>query len=204
MATLAALRGAITAAVAQVNWPERATELWNWTRGAAGDTWVFLSGLPANCWLASVHAGMVCMGQNPSYHSVPGFGPFSLAWGWMLVGIVVGAAAMYIYMFHHGRLRRQSIRSINQPPSIPQMSAADSEREEFLEYIALAGRPALQDLAARTGSTEADILIGLFGAQPSIATSPLSNSTPYIATREPMNPFSSPATNSTSRPPYHI
>ena len=58
------------------------------TRGAAPA----LALLPPTCKQAVAHTAMVCMGASPAYYA-PGFGPWPLAWGWCLLGALLGALA---------------------------------------------------------------------------------------------------------------
>ena len=142
-----------------------------------------------------MHAGFVCMGQRPEYYSLPGFGPIGMSWGWMLFGAMLGASAMYIYMIRLGVMRRglqppvatqpaatqllPPARVTAQPlatqPPVParvvaqpltRANAVDQAREDLLEYIAVGGRPALQDLSAAVGMSEQDMLMRAFGLQP--------------------------------------
>ena len=43
--------------------------------------------LRATCRQAAAHAAMVCSGMHPVYFSA-GFAPLSLAWGWLLLGLL--------------------------------------------------------------------------------------------------------------------
>ena len=98
---------ALIAGVAAVDWRTVGTQTWTWTRAQATTVAAFLSGLPRDCQLAALHTSLVCAGHDPQYYDYPGFGPFSLAWGWMIVGALVGGTAMYMMLSFMGRLRQE-------------------------------------------------------------------------------------------------
>ena len=45
--------------------------------------------LPPTCKESLTHAALTCSGATPRYFT-PGFGPLALAWGWLLLGILLG------------------------------------------------------------------------------------------------------------------
>ena len=113
---------AIWANLAALDWAQHLTTAWQFTQASSHAALAFLASLPGDCKLATLHTAMVCSGQAPEYIT-PGFGPFSLAWGWMIVGLVIGAALMYIILAHPpqpGWLRRQ--------PTIATLAAMARER----------------------------------------------------------------------------
>ena len=106
-----------------VDWAQHLTTAWQFTQASSRAALAFLAALPGDCKLATLHAAAVCSGQAPSY-TTPGFGPFALAWGWMLVGMMIGAALMYIILAHPphpGWLHRQ--------PSIAALAAMARARQ---------------------------------------------------------------------------
>ena len=73
MTSLLAHVGTLGASVASHRWPA--------ARAA---------GLPATCRQAAAHAALVCSGMDPVYFSA-GSVPLSLAWGWLLSGLLLVA-----------------------------------------------------------------------------------------------------------------
>ena len=45
--------------------------------------------LPPTCRESLTHAALTCSGVTPRYFT-PGFGPLALAWGWLLLGVLLG------------------------------------------------------------------------------------------------------------------
>ena len=127
----------------------------------------YLTALPRTCFMASAHAAMLCSGGNPEY-SLPGFAPLVYGWGWLLLGIIIGIVLTLLILYCGGCLKRDvplatlAHIAVPPPPGIAQPPA-----QEVLNYIASGGRPALRELAAATGTTEADFLQMVFGEGPS-------------------------------------
>jgi len=181
------------------NWPQHLATAWHYTDRSARAAFVFLAALPTDCKLASMHATLLCMGEVPTYVT-PGFGPFSLAWGWVIVGMFVGAAVTYLILASMGMLRQRPLvvpLAMNLPaapapvpvaqallpvPPAPQFVApAGQERAELLDYIAHGGTEALRDLASSAGVGEAEFLVRAFGVQGSSA--PSSSQPSYLTQR---------------------
>ena len=57
---------------------------------AASSAMTFASSLPPSCRQSVAHALLTCRGGAPAYF-LPGFAPLSLAWGWLLVGLLLRA-----------------------------------------------------------------------------------------------------------------
>ena len=185
----------VWAVLAGLEWSQHLTTAWQ--HMYANGAWAFLFALPRDCTLASIHTAMVCGGATPAYIT-PGFGPFSLAWGWLVVGVLMGALMTYAVLSFLGMLRQR-------PPVAPFMllppapvpgpappapavspapapapvapvpvlarTPADQAREELLEYLASGGTAALQDLAASNGMSESEFLMRSFGVSASATNS---------------------------------
>ena len=152
---------ALAAALAGVEWGNHAASVWGFLRGQADSGVGFLLSLPTTCKLATIHAGYICMGQDPSYFAIPGFPPITLSWGWLLVGMIIGAASMLTFLVMTGRVYR--------PPSLLTMAqiagAGDQAlqaRRDMVRYIS-SGRAALQDMAAAGGVSEMELLRRAYG-----------------------------------------
>ena len=59
---------------------------------AASSAVTFASSLQPHCRQNVAHALLICGGATPAYFT-PGFAPLGLAWGWLLVGLLLGALA---------------------------------------------------------------------------------------------------------------
>ena len=59
---------------------------------AASSAMTFASSLQPSCRQSVAHALLTCGGATPAYFT-PGFAPLGLAWGWLLVGLLLGALA---------------------------------------------------------------------------------------------------------------
>ena len=161
----------ILATLGTIDWVDLGRTAWTWGRESSTSAAAFLAGLPRDCRLATMHAATICVGQEPQYYAVPGFGPFGAAWGWFLAGGAVGAVVAVLLMMLTGNLRREpSIATLAAAsrPAPPGLAATAHEqaRQDVLTFLAAGGRPALRDLASATGLPEQDFVAALLGAQP--------------------------------------
>ena len=117
---------------------------WHAARAAAG--------LPATCRQAAAHAAMVCSGMDPVYFSA-GFAPLSLAWGWLLLGLLLGAllrpfiGAWMLALLQLAPLARAPVVRAPLQPADARASAA----VEVLRCVALGGHDELHALATGAG-----------------------------------------------------
>ena len=123
----------------------------------------YLAGLPKTCKLSVLHAGSLCLWNEPLVEHPQGFGPFGLCQGWLYLGFCLGAFVAVFTLLLFGKLR--------QPPTADALARLaqggnDRQREEVLAYLFARGRPALTELAAATGTTEAQFLTDLLQAAP--------------------------------------
>ena len=147
--------------LAGVNWAQHLNTGWQQAQQFSTVAFAYLAGLPRDCKLATLHAALVCSGENPSYVT-PGFGPFALAWGWMCIGMLLGAMLTYVTLSSLGVLRNRYIVIPPAPPlhtsgaravslaAVPS-TAAQQARQELLEDIVAAGPSALRDMALEAG-----------------------------------------------------
>lgn len=116
---------------------------------------------PRNCQLATAHVAMICVGHDPQYVPVPGFGLFSNSWGWMLLGAVLGTIVVTLMAYVRGLLRQEptinTLAALSQ--TVQPSNAAGSQeraRQDILHFLATGGRPALRELAAASRMTECE------------------------------------------------
>ena len=64
-------------------------QAWTHAQQAAEQASIYWAAAPRDCKEALFFSGSTCIGVQPKYYS-PGFGPFSLAWGWLGVGWLIG------------------------------------------------------------------------------------------------------------------
>ena len=166
MAALVAALGAINLQpVVQV-----VNQAWGWARVQAGAGIVFLAALPRDCTRATTHAALVCSGQIPEYFMTPGFPPISLAWGWLFLGALLGAALSVLVLMWMGMLRREpgiaALAALAQPGGPPGLvMPQDRARDDIVAYL-LAGRgAALRELATAAGLTEVEFLHSVVGGR---------------------------------------
>ena len=167
---------------------------WAFAAGAAreaGAAWVAAS---AKCKAVITHSASrvftVCGGFDEEMPVLftPGFGPFALAWGWCLVGIVLGLLLGLHFWDFVSKLdqlaqRLERVRRVaaavpdlfGAPPglaAIPPWHGAvqlalaqvtDPNRRIILRRLLDDGEPALQFLAASTGSSRRRALEALLG-----------------------------------------
>ena len=164
---------ALLAGAAAVDWRTVGTTSWTWVRAQSTAASAYLSALPMDCQLAALHTTLVCTGRSVQYHSYPGFGPIGLAWGWLMVGVVIGGIVCFLALFWMGRIRSEptvmQLSTLMQPagdtrPAVLPMRA--QARADALHYIAVAGPPALQELAAAARMSESAFLAQLLSSHP--------------------------------------
>ena len=159
----------LRALLAGINWHQHITTAWNHAGAAAATMSAYLAALPRTCVLASAHAALVCRGEPPEY-STPGFGPLAVGWGWLLLGILLGA----VFTVAISSIMRKNVslatlaRIAGPPPTLADQ--VEQPPQDVLSYIAAGGRPALQELSAATGLNESEFLHRVYGCQ--MPTSP--------------------------------
>ena len=128
--------------------------------------------------MAAMHTAAVCWDpqQPPQYHT-PGFAPIAVSWGWLVLGIAVGAMLSYVGLMLTGRLRTEptimQLGSLVQPAGAPQAVPTPMQaqaRADALQYIARAGQPALQELASAARISEARFLAQLVSSRASASS----------------------------------
>ena len=67
-----------------------ATQAWYQASVASAQASVYWAAAPRVCKDALIFSGNICAGYEPMQYYSSGFGPFPLAWGWLLVGVLVG------------------------------------------------------------------------------------------------------------------
>ena len=144
------------AAAAEGLWAGRALTAWTFLREQSRTGLALLLNLPTTCKLATIHAGYLCMGENMEYTVTPGFPPLSLSWGWLLVGILVGALLMLLGLLLFGMIRREPSIAALARMQAPD-NQADQAQQDLIRYISR-GRPALQEMAAISGCSEIEVL----------------------------------------------
>jgi len=105
------------------------------------------------------------VGGEPHYFSLPGFGPLAVGWGWLILEMFTGAAITLLALSLTGRLRKGIPIA-----ALARIAASTGEDpaqnpQDVLNYLDVGGRPALQEMAAMTGMSEADFLQRAFGIQ---------------------------------------
>ena len=176
---------AVAAGLAGVNWGQHLGQAWQFAQQQSQSFVGFVSALPATCKLATMHAASICIGQVPEYWATPGFPPITLAWGWLLVGILIGSLLTMLILSMGGCLRREPTigtlaaiamaqaaqvpiqdapRPQQPPPGLP--APRDRARDDIVAFLARDGRQALTELAAASGMTEVEFLHGMFGNGP--------------------------------------
>ena len=141
-----------------------------WSRGwsAASDAGAFAATLPPTCRQSLVHAAATCGGFTPMYFA-PGFAPFSLGWGWFLLGVLLGACCGPRFLLQLAKLLRRAQPPPRErprapaPPSPPPtprsgLQAHASAAAEVLRCVALGGEEELLSLASGAGRSPEQLL----------------------------------------------
>ena len=103
--------------------------------------------LPQACREAAVHAALTCVVGAPHYFP-PGWGPCSVCWGWLCLGVLLGA---FLVGLLWGRSRARTAR----PPAWIEAAS------ELLACVAAGGERELAELAASLGQSPTDLLCAL-------------------------------------------
>jgi len=126
------------------------------TLAALASAWQSLS---PECRAELQHAVNVCTNMVPT---IPGFPPFRAAWGWLLLGLIVGFFTS-VLLDHLRSRRRPNDTTVSIPTwrdlILDKMAVvADHAEREVLQYLADGGVQALEDLASHAGLTPLRLL----------------------------------------------
>ena len=149
--------------LAAIDWSNHAGAAWTAAKLWTGDGFTYLATLPRTCVLATAHAAMVCAWEPPTC-TIPGFGPLAIAWGWLVLGVLLGVLLAILFMYCTGRVRVYPAAAAVLPALANLAAPQQQPAEQILDYILAGGRPALAELASATGMTEAVFLQRVFGA----------------------------------------
>ena len=162
------------AAAAGFDWARWGAAAWDIAKQSATAGVAFLAGLPRNCYLASAHAAMVCTDMDPQYTATPGFGPFALGWGWLVLGGLLGVLLTLSFLTLTGRIKQepsvmhlavlmqQFAMPVASQPAQPSVMSQQA-RADALRYISIAGQPALRELASAARMSDGAFLAHLTG-----------------------------------------
>ena len=155
---------------------QAAAEAWRTAARAARDASLYWAYMPSDCKHAVLFTASTCVGSSPAKY-VPGIGPFSLAWGWLLIGMLLGlcfwdlvqaverlgARWMQLRDQHH-EARRRAHLPLWHPAAVAALASAGNGPERvFLQRLVDDGDAALQMLALCTGWHRAKRLPAFLG-----------------------------------------
>ena len=157
---------------------QAAVEIWRAATRAARDASHFWAYLPSDCKHAAVFTASTCAGFSPAKY-VPGLGPLSLAWGWLLIGVLLGlcfwdlahaveslVARMGQLRDHYRVARGQARRPLWHPAAAAALAMAGNGPERvFLQRLVDDGDAALQMLALCTGVAPREALARVLGRE---------------------------------------
>ena len=147
-----------------VAWSAGLVQLWSRGWSAASNAWTFAATLPPTCRQSLAHAAATCGGLAPTYFA-PGFAPFSLGWGWFLLGVLLGASCgPSLLLWVIGLLRRAQPSRGERPraPGSPAppfgLQAHARAAAEVMRCVALGGEEELLSLASAAGRSPEQLL----------------------------------------------
>ena len=130
---------------------------------ASSAVW-WAASLPPTCRESLAHAALTCSGATPRYFT-PGFGPLALAWGWLLLGVLLGL------LFRRAVATMAALAGGHTAESAPcsweallrELSARtqDPHRHEVLHYLLQGGEAAARELSQASHCTPAALLARL-------------------------------------------
>ena len=80
--------------------------VWQWGVASSNSFAAFSAALPTECKSSLIHSFGICSGARPLIFPTPGFCIFSLAWGWFLVGTLIGILVMLCMYLVIGWLKK--------------------------------------------------------------------------------------------------
>ena len=105
---------------------------------AASSALWWAASLPATCRESLAHAALTCSVATPRYFT-PGFGPLALAWGWLLLGVLLGLlfrrAAAALVAMAGGYLTMQAAGSWEALLREHLARTRDPHRQAVLQYL---------------------------------------------------------------------
>ena len=116
-----------------------------WAARWGSQTVPHVARLPSSCRESAVHALVTCVGGNAPQYFPQGWGPCSHCWGWLCLGVLLGAAAVLVLW----------ARFFWKSAPTPAWATAASE---LLACIAAGGESELADLAAAAGQSPTELL----------------------------------------------
>ena len=130
---------------------------------ASSAVW-WAASLPPTCRESLAHAALTCSGATPRYFT-PGFGPLALAWGWLLLGVLLGL------LFRRAAAALVALAGGHAPQCAPcsweallrELAARteDPNRHEVLQYLLQGGEAAVRDLSQATNRTPTALMAHL-------------------------------------------
>ena len=128
----------------------------------ASSAFAVKASLPQGCRQSVAHALLVCAGDSPAHFS-DGFGPLSLAWGWVLLGLATGTLLGMVLALSwqaHGA-RRATLQARGLPVTAAERagcSLAVEAAAAVLESFRLGGAQGVQALARGAGHSSEALL----------------------------------------------
>ena len=116
-----------------------------------------------------MHAAAVCLDEAHQYQAIPGFAPLAVSWGWLLLGVILGACSVLVVLTMAGKLHQQpTVQQLGSLMAHGQgmQTAQQQARADALRYIALGGQPALREMAMASRMSEAAFLAHLTSSNP--------------------------------------
>ena len=97
----------------------------------------------------------------------PGFGPIELAWGWLMLGVLLGSTVTLLGLVGLGKLRqRATVDTLARLWDSGRKEERRQAQEDVLALLCEEGKPALERLAKASGRNEAQFLTELLNAGP--------------------------------------
>ena len=126
------------------------TSLVQWSAANTRSVAAYYTSLPTDCRGSIIHVDSVCMGSGPLYFPTPGFAPFSLSWGWFIMGILLGAILGTLVMHAIGsKITSRNSRSPWQPLlEIALSCSTDADHKRLLRHLLHEGDNAITRAAS--------------------------------------------------------
>ena len=140
------MQAAVVVALAGVERRAGITTTWTWAHHQASTGMAMLLAMSASCKFAATHTALACSGYAPESVALPGLPPLSVSWGWLVLGVALGALLGASAVLLVGWWKGKQI---------------DQARLDILNYITVNGQinaPRLRQLAQAGGVTEVEML----------------------------------------------
>ena len=155
--------------------------IWQWGMASSTSLYAYSAALPLECRANLIYAFGVCSGAPSLIFPTPGFAPFSLCWGWFLVGILMGMLIIIIILFVLGYFKAHPSTSIFSLLQVASETTTNPEKRRLYAYLLNERDEGLIRLASSFNITPEQLIIQLMREQTENVGAPVTRPRPTTA-----------------------